>query len=67
VKYRHIGLSIAEGMGLVTVVIGPIAARYAGLNDGYTWRWLYWVDVILVFLTLGLVAWLYQVSFMATE
>ena len=60
-KYRHIGLGIADGMAFVTVVIGPIAARFTGIDGGYTWRWLYWVDVILIFITLGLITWLYHV------
>jgi hypothetical protein len=61
-KYRHIGLGIADAMGFVTVVAGPIAGRTALVNGGDTWRWLYWVDVILIFVTLALMTWLYHVS-----
>lgn len=61
-KHRHLGLAIADAMGFITVVIGPVVSSYAIRRGGGTWRWLYWADVILVFVTLAVILWMYHVS-----
>ncbi len=61
-RIRHIGLCIADSVGFVTTVVGPVAGRYATLSGGNTWIWLYWSDVILCLISFALITWLYKVS-----
>ncbi len=61
-KFRHIGVCIADSVGFLTTVVGPVAGRYATLQGGNTWIWLYWADAILCVVAFALICWLYKVS-----
>ncbi|ORY03042.1 fungal trichothecene efflux pump [Clohesyomyces aquaticus] len=43
-KWRHISITIADLGTWIAVVVGPIAARYAIVQD--TWRWLFHAPTI---------------------
>lgn len=48
-KWRHIGVVIADATTLMSVIIGPVTARF-GFESG-TWRWNFWGAAICQFLS----------------
>jgi hypothetical protein len=51
-KYRHIGITLADGFVFLIVVIGPIVGRYANDAGENTWRILYYAGFAAQFISL---------------
>lgn len=45
-KWRHIGVCLADAFIYIEVIIGPVAGRYAILQDDNTWQYVYWAGFI---------------------
>ena len=61
-KYRHIGITIADGLVFVVVVIGPIVGRYAIETDD-NWKYIFWGGFVATVISTGCLIWLYHVSY----
>ncbi|KAI1617384.1 fungal trichothecene efflux pump [Exophiala viscosa] len=57
-KWRHIGVALADGFTIGTIIIGPVGARYA-IISGDGWRWLYYGPAIGAAISFGLLFMLY--------
>lgn len=44
-KWRHIGVVLSEPFAYISVIVGPVAARFA-IVTGDTWRWLFYANAI---------------------
>jgi hypothetical protein len=61
-KYRHIGITLTDGLIFIVILIGPVAGRYAILQGDRGWTYIFWGGFAGSFVSLVLLAWLYHVS-----
>ena len=57
-KYRHIGICLSDGFVFAIVIIGPVVGRYA-IDDGNSWRYIFYGGFVAQFLSLVALAFLY--------
>jgi MFS family permease len=57
-KWRHIAVVIADAGVYLSLIVGPVAGRFA-IRRGDDWRWLLYGPAIITFVSFCLLVWLY--------